>query len=385
MNKNLTTPITPTASKATTMATVATSVFVAMSLTACQQSAEQSYGNIAGETMGTSYHISYQLPEGANEQSVQAIQASIDKRLAQINNSMSTWQEDSTISQFNQTGAHSPMLVDADFIQVFIDSKMVYEQSGGAFDPTVKPIFELWGFGKEMRVDRLQSPPTADEIAKAKALIDFDSVQLDGDKLSKNKAGVAIDFSAIAKGYGVDVIAEVLQGDYQITNYMVEIGGEVVTSGVNDKGVGWKIAIDAPILHSGVTDRETIAMIQQATDDTNSGSMHLATSGNYRNSIVFDGVRYSHTIDPHAGTPVVGGAPSVTVASDSVAIADAWATALTAMPYEQALTMAEDKGLAALFIVPKDGVDVNQDSHNLEDWQVVETTAMKALRAGAGK
>lgn len=353
----------------------------------CQQPAQTQYGYIEGETMGTTYHISYELPQDKTdngmEKNEQAIKASIAKRLSAINNSMSTWQDDSTISKFNQLPANTPLKIDADFVTVFNDSKLVYQQSGGAFDPTVKPVFELWGFGKEMRVDRLQSPPSDAAVAKAKALIGFDSIVLDGDTLSKAKDGVQVDFSAIAKGYGVDVIADVLKSDYKINNYMVEIGGEVATSGTNNKGQAWQIGIDAPILHSGVTDRKTIAVIRQPANVNNAkqqGSMHLATSGNYRNSIVFDGIRYSHTIDPKAGKPIIGGAPSVTVASTSVALADAWATALTAMAYEDALTVAEQNKLAALFVVPKEGVDVNKDSHKLEDWQVVETDAMQALR-----
>lgn len=334
--------------------------------------------------MGTSYHINYQLPAHLpSESDTQQIQISIDKRLNEINNSLSTWQDDSTISKFNQLAVNTPLKIDGDFAQVVKDSQLVYQQSGGAFDPTIKPVFELWGFGKEMRVDRLQSPPNATDIAQAKALIGFDSIRLDNDTLSKTKQDVQVDFSAIAKGYGVDVIADVLKTDYKINNYMVEIGGEVATSGINDKGKVWQIGIDAPILHSGITNRQTIAVIRQPLSDNNSqqqGSMHLATSGNYRNSIVFDGVRYSHTINPKTGKPIVGGAPSVTVASTSVALADAWATALTAMPYKQALKMAEQHKLAALFIVPKQEVDVSQNSHQPEDWQIVETNAMQQLR-----
>ncbi len=382
------------------------SLGLSLGLTACQpqqSTAEQAtieYSKINGETMGTSYHISFELPKGADSK---AIQAEIDKKLVAFNNELSTWQKDSTISQFNQAPANEPIGIQADFLQVFKDSKAVYRQSSGAFDPTVKPILELWGFGTEMRVDRLQNPPSKAETAKAKALIDFDSITLDGGLATKEKAGylvkskdgVALDFSAIAKGYGVDVIANVLQSEYQINNYMVEIGGEVATSGVNNKGKGWQIAIDAPVLHSGVTNRQLIATIRQPVSKDKTGSMHLATSGNYRNSIVFDGVRYSHTIDPHTAKPVVGGASSVTVAHSSVALADAWATALTAMPYMNALKYANEHGLAVMFIIPKEGVNPqgttkngttevnsNKESHSLADWQVIETNAMKQLRAG---
>ena len=344
-----------------------------LSLSACQQPTSD-YNYLSGETMGTSYHISYQLPKDADEAS---IQAAIDERLQQINDSMSTYQDDSTISKFNRLAADTPITIDADFSHVLEVSREVYEQSKGAFDPTVMPLIEIWGFGSTMTVERLQSPPSQAEIAQAKALVDFKSVVQQDDSIYKKKDGVGLDFSAVAKGYGVDVIAEVLKNDYQIRNYMVEIGGEIASSGVSNQKQPWQIAIDAPIEGSTVTERQTIAAIRQPLNNGN--TMHLATSGNYRNSVIFDGKRYSHTIDPTTGEPIIGGAPSVTVAADSVALADAWATALTAMSYEKALATAEAQNIAAMFVILVDKNNTKADM--LEDWQIVETTAMQKLRA----
>ena len=345
-----------------------------LSISACQQTPDYNY--LSGETMGTSYHISYQLPDDADEAD---IQAAIDKRLQQINDSMSTYQSDSTISKFNQLGRDIPIIIDADFSRVLNVSQIVYEQSGGAFDPTVMPLVDTWGFGSTMTVERLQSPPTALEIAQAKALVDFESIIKKDKSIYKSKDGVGLDFSAVAKGYGVDVIADVLRDDYQIRNYMVEIGGEIATSGVNNQQQPWQIAIDAPIEGSTVSERQTISAIRQPINTTT--QMHLATSGNYRNSIVFDGKHYSHTIDPTTGEPIVGGAPSVTVAADSVALADAWATALTAMPYKKALRVANEQNLAALFVVLADGIKPSDSLDSIDDWQIVQTSAMKNLRA----
>ena len=354
-----------------------------LSLSACQQTPDYNY--LTGETMGTSYHISYQLPDNADEA---AIQASIDERLKQINDSMSTYQSDSTISKFNRLNKNTPITIDADFSRVLDVSKIVYEQSGGAFDPTVMPLVETWGFGSTMTVERLQSPPTALEIAQAKALVDFESIIKKDQTVSKTKDGVELDFSAVAKGYGVDVIADVLREDYQIRNYMVEIGGEISTSGVNNQQQPWQIAIDAPIEGSTVSERQTISAIRQPKNTAS--QMHLATSGNYRNSVIFDGKRYSHTIDPTTGKPIAGGAPSVTVAADSVALADAWATALTAMPYHKALDVAKAQNLAAMFVILADDIKTdgsesnvsdNVSDDNIDDWQVVQTPAMQALRA----
>lgn len=355
-----------------------------VSLTACQQTPDYNY--LSGETMGTSYHISYQLPDDVDET---AIQAAIDKRLQDINDSMSTYQADSTISKFNQLGKDTPIAIDSDFSHVLEASRQVYQQSGGAFDPTVMPLIETWGFGSTMTVERLQSPPTALEIAQAKALVDFESVMQNDNGLIKTKDGIELDFSAVAKGYGVDVIADVLKNNYKIRNYMVEIGGEIATSGVNNQQQPWQIAIDAPIDGSTVSERQTITAIRQPMNTTN--QMHLATSGNYRNSVVFNGKHYSHTIDPTTGKPIVGGAPSVTVAADSVALADAWATALTAMPYEKALKVAKEQNLAALFVILADGIKpsdslakealAKERLDSIDDWQLVQTPAMMNLRA----
>ncbi len=346
----------------------------AFGLSACQQSPEYNY--LSGETMGTSYHISYELPDDADEA---AIQADIDKRLQQINDSMSTYQADSTISTFNRAAKDTPITIDADFDRVLDVSRIVYKESRGAFDPTVMPLVDTWGFGSTMTVERLQSPPTALEIAQAKALVDFEGVIQQNQTIHKAKDGIGLDFSAVAKGYGVDVIAEVLKDNYQIRNYMVEIGGEIATSGVNNQKQPWQIAIDAPIKDSTVSERQTISAIRQPINTDN--QMHLATSGNYRNSVIFDGKRYTHTIDPTTGEPIAGGAPSVTVAAKSVALADAWATALTAMHYDKALALAKEKNLAAMFVVLADGVDMNGEHDNIDDWQVVQTPAMQALRA----
>lgn len=345
-----------------------------VSLSACQQTPDYNY--LTGETMGTSYHISYQLPDNADEA---AIQASIDERLKQINDSMSTYQSDSTISKFNRLGKDTPITIDADFSRVLDVSQIVYQQSGGSFDPTVMPLVDTWGFGSTMTVERLQSPPTALEIAQAKALVDFESIVKKDQTVSKTKDGVELDFSAVAKGYGVDVIADVLKNTYKIRNYMVEIGGEVATSGVSSQQQPWQIAIDAPIEDSTVSARQTITIIRQPMNNGN--KMHLATSGNYRNSVMFSGKRYSHTIDPTTGAPIAGGAPSVTVAAESVALADAWATALTAMPYKKALATAKQQNLAALFVVLANGVEPNATANDLVDWKIVQTTAMQDLRA----
>lgn len=156
-------------------------------ISACSD--QPTYQKIEGQTMGTGYHISYQHPDGVD---AKVIQASIDQRLQAINISMSTYMDDSTISKFNRLPSATPIEIGADFAKVLSDSQSIYQASNQAFDPTVYPLVELWGFGKQMSVERLQSPPNADEIAKAKAVIGLDKVVVNGQSIQKTVDGVGV-------------------------------------------------------------------------------------------------------------------------------------------------------------------------------------------------
>lgn len=335
-------------------------IMTAVMLTACSQ--QSPYQTISGETMGTSYHIRFEHADNASD--AVKIQATIDERLKAINDSMSTYQENSTISRFNRLPAGESLMIDDDFVQVLSDSRAVYEASHHAFDPTVYPLVELWGFGSQMSIERLQSPPRADELADAKRLVGLEKVMLNGHELSKTVDGVGLDFSAIAKGYAVDVIADTLHDHYGVVNYMVEIGGEVATLGVNDKGKPWMLGIDAPVIDSSVASRTVLTTLTQPVGEP----MRLATSGGYRNSVEYDGVRFSHTIHPVSGEPVANNAPSVTVLHQTVALADAWATALTALPYPEALALADAQGLMAMFVI---------ENSTKTGFEIVQTASMK--------
>lgn len=331
-------------------------------LTACTPTPQApTYQKLSGRTMGTSYHITFEMPKSV---SAEVVQASIDKRLEQINDSMSTYQATSTISKFNTLKAGQTIQIDTDFIKVLSDSRVIYEQSNHAFDPTVYPLVELWGFGSSMSVERLQNPPSSDEIQAVRDKIGLDKVVLDGQNLGKTADGVGLDFSAIAKGYGVDTIAHVLKSQYNINNYMVEIGGEIATSGVNDKGSAWVLAVDKPVVGSTVANREIMTTIKLS-------GQSMATSGNYRKQMEYNGITYSHTINPHTAYPVANGVPSVSVIADTTALADGWATALTAIPQEEAMALATQNGIKALFIL-KQG----------DEWQLHKTAEFVAFEQG---
>ena len=285
---------------------------------------------ISGVKMGTSYHITViadQLPPDDLEQQIEEL-------LAKVDNSMSTYKNDSEISQFNRLPVGQTMAISQEFAEVVKISRQIWQLSNGAFDPTIGPLVDLWGFGPD---ERHESIPSSKTIELTKAQIGFDSVVLDEYKLSKTKA-VSIDLSAVAKGYAVDRVADLLEM-LALPDYLVEIGGEIRVSGFNADGVAWRIAMEQPQLFAEV-DR-----VINITD------IAVATSGDYRNYFEKDGVRYSHTIDPVTGRPIVHNLASVTVLTQSCAEADAWATAFSVLGVEQSLKLAEQLDIAAYILV----------------------------------
>ena len=285
---------------------------------------------ISGTKMGTSYQITViadQLPPDDLEQQIEQL-------LAKVDNSMSTYKKDSEISQFNRLPVGQTMTVSQEFAEVVKISRQIWQLSNGAFDPTIGPLVDLWGFGPD---ERHESIPSSKTIELTKAQIGFDSVVLDEYKLSKTKA-VSIDLSAVAKGYAVDRVADLLE-ILALPDYLVEIGGEIRVSGFNADGVAWRIAMEQPQL---------FAEVDRVINITN---IAVATSGDYRNYFEKDGVRYSHTIDPVTGRPIVHNLASVTVLTQSCAEADAWATAFSVLGVEQSLKLAEQLDIAAYMLV----------------------------------
>ncbi|MGB1333481.1 MAG: FAD:protein FMN transferase [Porticoccaceae bacterium] len=292
---------------------------------------------ISGSKMGTTYHITViadQLPPDDLEQQ-------IDQLLSKVDNSMSTYKKDSEISRFNRLPVGKSMTISDEFLEVVKISQKIWQLSNGAFDPTIGPLVDLWGFGPGERLDAV---PTPHAIAQAKAEIGFDSVVLAENTLSKTKP-VALDLSAVAKGYAVDRVADLLEM-LALPDYLVEIGGEIRVSGFNADGVAWRIAMEQPQLFAEVD--QVIAITDIA----------VATSGDYRNYFEQDGVRYSHTIDPKTGMPIDHNLASVTVLSESCAVADAWATAFSVLGAEKSLELAEQLDLSAYMLVRDNGVFV---------------------------
>ncbi|MBL4656212.1 MAG: FAD:protein FMN transferase [Bacteroidia bacterium] len=290
---------------------------------------EHSYIKIAGPTMGTAYNISYFDSKGVNYKS------QIDSFLIEINNSLSTYIETSTISRVNQ--ADSICQVDEMFIEVFNEAKEIQVKSNGAFEPTIMPLVNAWGFGYK---DKLTMDSTI--VDSILSLVNFDNVDLIESKVVKKHKNISIDFSAIAKGYGVDLVAKFMEIK-GVINYMVEIGGEVRCNGLNSKAKIWKLGIDEPVFEAEF--RRNI----NATLELDNESM--ATSGNYRNYYEKDGKKYVHTINPKTGYPEQNDLLSATIISDDCMTADAYATACMVLGFSKAKKLIEtEHSLEAYFI-----------------------------------
>ncbi len=279
---------------------------------------------IAGRTMGTFYHI--KVITGYFEE-VAGLRESIEARLEAVNQSMSTYRPDSEISRFNKMPAIETMAVSIDFLKVLKAAQKIHALSGGAWDGTVKPLVNLWGFGNARPV---RTAPDRAEIEKQLQSIGFDHIAiLDSGRIGKKIPGLSLDLASIAKGFGVDAIAAVIrQKGYR--NFLVEIGGEVVASGVRKDGRPWVVGINSP------TPEAAASVVYRAVSLTNGA---MATSGDYRNYFEIGGVRYSHVIDPRDGYPVRNRVASVSIVAPDCTLADGLATALMVMGPEKGLPL----------------------------------------------
>jgi len=275
-----------------------------------------------GRTMGTTYSV--KLVTGYL-QPVSGLQSQIDKRLDDINQSMSTYRDDSEISRFNRlTTAGEKFRVSPDFMRVMQMAQKVFTITDGAWDGTVKPLVDLWGFGTEA-IKTVPPPPAVRQRLQA---VGFDAIQIvDNRFLVKRKATVNLDLASIAKGYGVDQIAALLKDD-GIENFLVEIGGEVYAAGHRKDGLAWRVGINTPRKEA------SLDQVYKVVHLTNGA---MATSGDYRNFFEIDQKRYSHVIDPRSGYPVANGVVSASVLSADCTFADGLATAL--------IVMGPDKGI----------------------------------------
>lgn len=318
-------------------------VFSATLLCACsfEDKNNNLFFHIDGPTMGTTYSIKGFLPQdySINQNS---LGVEVEKALKGFNSVMSTYLETSELSKLNRAPKNEWLDVSRDLEKVIQISSLVYAKSKGAFDVTVGPLVNLWGFGPT----DVEILPSQEQLDEVRARVGFDKIEIAEGKLKKTK-DVYIDLSAVAKGYATDVVADILEAN-GITNYMVEIGGELRLRGVNRQGKAWIIGIEKPTLG-----REGAMM------GVSGENIAIATSGEYRNYYEKNGIRVSHTVDPATGRPITHNLASVTVIADSGGYADAWATAINVLGVERGLALATEMDMAAFFIIRAgDGFDV---------------------------
>ena len=285
-----------------------------------------------GHTMGTTYNIKVVVAKGYDATN---LQKAIDDKLKAVNQSMSTYIPDSELSLFNKFTSTDFIEISPELRLVMAEALRLGEISQGKLDVTVGPLVNLWGFGPDMRVEQV---PSDEEVMAVKNRIGLNYLILSEQGLKKSNPEVYVDLSTIAKGYGVDVVADLIEQN-GINRYLVEIGGEMRLKGFKANGTLWAVAIEKPI-----TDQRAVHQVIIPKDNA------VATSGDYRNYIEVEGKRLSHIIDPDTAKPIDHNLVSVTVIHPSSMIADGLATAIMVMGVEKGLAFAQEHDLAVMLI-----------------------------------
>lgn len=303
-----------------------------------------------GATMGTSYHIKV-IPDDSIQIDISTVSSRITERLDEIDHLMSTYKADSEISLFNQHQDNQWVTISNETLNVIEAGQQVSKLSDGAFDMTIGNLVNLWGFGPTINLDSIPKQHKIDELINQ---IGYQKLQLTSQppQLLKTSTQVYLDLSAIAKGYAVDSIAKVLL-ELHIENFMVEIGGEIVTHGFKSENNPWIIGIQSPS-----TVEQSVQKRLYLTD------IAMATSGDYRNYFEQEGVRYSHTIDPRTGRPITHQLASVTVISSTCMLADAYATAIMVLGPTKGMEFA-NKNNIAIFMIIKEGDKFTERNNEL--------------------
>ncbi len=287
-------------------------------------------GQFSGPTMGTMYAIAWH--DVADGRRCQVSQSEVADLLVQINAAMSTYQSDSELSRLNQTRADVWVDLSPELAEVLSVAHTIWLQSAGAFDVTVGPLVNLWGFGPDSGV----ASPSPAQQQLAGEYVGMDKLEIVGSRLRKQHADLYIDLSALAKGYAVDLVAQLL-AQRGCDHFMVDIGGEIRTQGKNRHGKSWQIGIEVP----DPGQLGTLHTVLGLSD------LSIATSGDYRNFRLVDGVRVDHVIDPRTRLPATNTVVSATVLHPSAMWADAYATVLMVLGVEEGLAFADEQGFPA--------------------------------------
>lgn len=299
---------------------------------------------IGGPTMGTVWQVQMAgLPAGT---SVEQIQEDLEALLTLVNRQMSTYIDDSDLSRFNQAEAGTWQRIPPDFARVLASALRMAEISEGAFDPTVGPLVNLWGFGPD---GRRREPPSDETLAQTRERVGWQRLETrDEGREILQPGALYLDLSAIAKGYAVDLLGEYLDAR-GVRAWLVDIGGDMRARGLKPDGSAWRVGVERP----GTGARHIYSVVEP-------GDMAMATSGDYRNYFRDGGRQFSHTIDPRTAEPVHHELASVTVIHPSCMEADGYATLITVLGPEEGLAFAREHDLAVL-LISRDGEDFRED------------------------
>lgn len=330
------------------------SIFSVIALTLFSCTPQPEYAELNGLTQGTTYHIVVEKVPGLD---IMALRQEIELLFTEIDNSLSIYNDSSVISAINENRSN---LTDTLFREVFRASLQISSESGGLFDITIGPLVKAWGFGPDA-IKRFDESM----LDSLLALVGMDKVGLEGDRIVKADPDMFLDVNAIAQGYTVDLVADLIVRS-GITQCLVEVGGEVRT--VGDKhGMGWKVGIDTPADGNYVPGADIQARIRL-------DNLALATSGNYRKFFVEDGIKYSHTIDPSTGYPVRHTLLSATIIAPTGAVADAWATACMVGGKDEAIAFIEKYDFLEGYLIysDEDGIMKSWISEGLREMIISE-------------
>ncbi len=327
----------------------------ALLLSGCNPAPESN--KIEGFAQGTTYHLTFVLPADSRVKLAEVEQA-VNDEFARLDKALSNYRDDSNIEQFNAQKTTDALAVDAELVALVEEARKVHRASNGCYDLTIKPLFDLWGFKKDVF-----SPPSDADLAQTMAIIGLDNlVTVDATHLRKQIPNLRIDISSIGQGYSVGQIVKVLE-KFGVQEYLVEIGGELQTKGKKPNGEAWRIALEKPLPNE--------RKVHKIVSFDSGAPMSLMASGTYRHYFDNNGKRYSHILDARLGKPIEHSTVSVAVLHPNPTIADAWSTALLCLGSKDGMKAANANNIAALFIDQQDDQLIESQSKAMNEMKDV--------------
>jgi len=306
---------------------------------------------LEGYAQGTTYHLTFIAPDGLDSAQ---LHTEVDAELQRIDDVFSNYRDDSVIEKFNAEQTTEPLVVTAEMTALIDIARSVNHASQGCYDLTIKPLFDLWGFKKDVF-----SPPSEEALSATLTSVGMDKLEtLDSTHWRKQLPSLRVDVSSIGQGYAVGQLVKIFE-THQIANYIVEIGGELQARGKKPKGDAWRVGLDKPLPNE--------RKLQKIVSFNSGAPMALMTSGTCRHYFDSDGKRYSHILDARSGKPVEHNTVSVTILHPNPTVADAWSTALNCLGSKEGMAFANDNKIAVLFIDQEGDQLIESESQPMKD------------------